>query len=157
VPGIILGLALLWLFLGVPFLKPLYGTMTLLIVAGLISGMPLGVQIIKSSLLQLGAELEEASRVAGASWVRTYRQIVLRLLGPALLTVGLIVFVGAARNIGTIALLATSSNQPLSILQLNYLAQGRGEVAAVIAFIIMLASIGGALLARAIGFKGAAL
>jgi iron(III) transport system permease protein len=148
---------LLWLFLQTPLFRPLYGTVFILILAGTLTGMPLGVQIIKSSLLQLGAELEEASRVAGASWMRTYRQIVLRLLGPALLTVGLIVFVGAARNIGTIALLATSSNQPLSILQLNYLAQGRGEVAAVIAFIIMLASIGGALLARSIGFRGAAL
>jgi iron(III) transport system permease protein len=157
IPGIILSLALLWLFLQTPFFRPLYGTVGILILAGTLTGMPLGVQIIKSSLLQLGAELEEASRVAGASWARTYRQIVLRLLGPALLTVGLIVFVGAARNIGTIALLATSSNQPLSILQLNYLAQGRGEVAAVIAFIIMLTSIGGALLARSIGFKGAAL
>ncbi|PYN24758.1 MAG: iron ABC transporter permease, partial [Candidatus Rokuibacteriota bacterium] len=45
VPGIILGLALLWLFLGVEMLKPLYGTTTLLIVAGVIAGMPLGVQI----------------------------------------------------------------------------------------------------------------
>ena len=66
VPGVILGLALLWLFLGTPLLRPLYGTTALLIVAGLISGMPLGVQIIKSGLLQLGGELEEASRIAGA-------------------------------------------------------------------------------------------
>jgi ABC-type Fe3+ transport system permease subunit len=36
--------------------------MMLLIVAGVISGMPLGVQIIKSGLLQLGAEPQEASR-----------------------------------------------------------------------------------------------
>src|SRR5262249_5432847 len=48
VPGIILGLALLWLFLGVGVLRPLYGTMAVLVLAGLISGMPLGVQIIKS-------------------------------------------------------------------------------------------------------------
>ena len=66
VPGIILGLALLWLFLGVAFLRPLYGTTALLIIAGVISGMPLGVQIIKSGLMQLGSELEEASRIAGA-------------------------------------------------------------------------------------------
>ncbi|HYB40569.1 MAG TPA: iron ABC transporter permease, partial [Candidatus Methylomirabilis sp.] len=63
VPGIILGLALLWLFLGVRILRPLYGTTALLIVCGVISGMPLGVQIIKSGLMQLGSELEEASRI----------------------------------------------------------------------------------------------
>src|SRR5204863_3910260 len=115
VPGIILGLALLWLFLGVEMLKPLYGTTTLLIVAGVIAGMPLGVQIIKSGLLQLGSELEEASRIAGASWWATYRRIVLRLMAPTLMAVAMITFVGAARNIGNFALLTTSANRPLSI------------------------------------------
>lgn len=156
VPGLILGLALLWLFLGVAIFRPLYGSMWLLILAGILTGMPLGVQIIKGSLLQLGGELEEASRLAGASWWTTYRRIILRLLAPALLAVGLILFVGAARNIGYIALLSTSSNEPLSILQLNYIAQGKLEVASVIAFIIMLTSLACAFLARALGFKGAA-
>jgi iron(III) transport system permease protein len=157
VPGLIFGLALLWVFLGVPIFRPLYGTVGMLILAGVITGMPLGVQIIKSSLQQLGTDLEEASRISGGSWFATYRRVVLPLLGPALLTVGLIVFVGSARNISHVALLATSSNQPLSILQLNYIAEGRNEVAAVISFIVMLASVGGALLARAAGFRGASL
>jgi iron(III) transport system permease protein len=157
VPGLIFGLAMLWLFLDLPVFRPLYGTIAMLILAGAITGMPLGVQIIKSSLQQLGPDLEEASRVAGGSWLASYRRIVLPLLGPALLTVGLIVFVGSARNISHVALLATSSTQPLSILQLNYIAEGRNEVAAVISFIVMLASVGGALLARAAGFKGASL
>ena len=154
VPGIILGLALLWLFLGVPLLKPLYGTMTLLVIAGLISGMPLGVQIIKSGLMQLGGELEEASRVAGASWWSTYRRIVLRLMAPTLMAVGMITFVGAARNIGNIALLTTSATRPLSILQLDYIAQRKLEAAVVVACIIMFISLGGALLARMLGLRG---
>src|SRR5205807_2038622 len=37
VPGIILGLALLWLFLDVGFLRPMYGTMAVLVTAGLVS------------------------------------------------------------------------------------------------------------------------
>ena len=154
VPGIILGLALLWLFLGVEVLKPLYGTMTLLVIAGLISGMPLGVQIIKSGLMQLGSELEEASRVAGASWWSTYRRIVLRLMAPTLMAVGMITFVGAARNIGNIALLTTSATRPLSILQLDYIAQRKFEEAVVVACIIMLISLAGALVARFLGLRG---
>jgi iron(III) transport system permease protein len=157
VPGLILSLAMLSLFLGVVLLRPLYGTTAILILTAVLTGMPLGVQIIKSSLLQLGPELEEASRIAGGSWLVTYRRIVLRLLGPALLTVGLIVFVGAARNVSYVALLSTTANQPLAMLQLNYLAQGKNEIASVIAFVVMLASVGGAFLARAAGFRGAAL
>ncbi len=157
VPGIILGLALLWLFLGVPVLRPLYGTAALLIIAGVIAGMPLGVQIIKSGLLQLGGELEEASRIAGATWWATYRRIVLRLMTPTLLAVGMITFVGAARNIGNFALLTTSANRPLSILQLDYVAQRKFEEAVVVACIIMLVSLAGALLARLLGLRGAGL
>ena len=154
VPGIILGLALLWLFLDVRLLRPLYGTMAVLIIAGVIAGMPLGVQIIKSGLLQLGSELEEASRIAGGSWWATYRRIVLRLMAPTLVAVGMITFVGAARNIGTIALLATSANRPLSILQLDYIAQRKLEAAVVVACIIMVISLAGALLARLAGLRG---
>jgi iron(III) transport system permease protein len=153
VPGIILGLALLWLFLSLSILRPLYGTTTLLIIAGVIAGMPLGVQIIKSGLMQLGAELEEASRIAGASWWGTYRRIVLRLMMPTLLAVGMITFVGAARNIGSFALLTTSSNRPLSILQLDYVAQRKLEEAVVVACIIMFVSLAGALFARLLGLR----
>ena len=153
VPGIILGLALLWLFLGLPILRPLYGTTALLIICGVISGMPLGVQIIKSGLMQLGSELEEASRIAGASWWSTYRRIVLRLMTPTLLAVGMITFVGAARNIGSFALLTTSANRPLSILQLDYVAQRKFEEAVVVACIIMFISLGGALFARLLGLR----
>ncbi len=154
VPGIILGLALLWLFLGVGFLRPLYGTTALLVIAGVIAGMPLGVQIIKSGLMQLGGELEEASRIAGASWWATYRRIVLRLMTPTLLAVGMITFVGAARNIGNFALLTTSANRPLSMLQLDYVAQRKFEEAVVVACIIMLVSLAGALVARRLGLRG---
>jgi iron(III) transport system permease protein len=153
VPGIILSLALLWLFLGLPILRPLYGTTALLIICGVISGMPLGVQIIKSGLMQLGSELEEASRIAGASWWSTYRRIVLRLMMPTLLAVGMITFVGAARNIGSFALLTTSANRPLSILQLDYVAQRKFEEAVVVACIIMFISLGGALFARLLGLR----
>jgi iron(III) transport system permease protein len=154
VPGIILGLALLWLFLGVGALRPLYGTMAVLVIAGLISGMPLGVQIIKSGLVQLGSELEEASRVVGASWWTTYRRIVLRLMAPTLMAVGMITFVGAARNIGNVALLATSANRPLSIFQLDLIAQRKFEEAMVVACVIMFISLAGALVARVLGFRG---
>ena len=148
VPGIILGLALLWLFLGVEILRPLYGTTAVLVVAGVIAGMPLGVQIIKSGLMQLGGELEEASRIAGGSWWATYRRIVLRLMAPTLLAVGMITFVGAARNIGNFALLTTSANRPLAMLQLDYIAQRKFEAAVVVACIIMFISLAGAVLAR---------
>src|SRR5215212_7497941 len=98
VPGILLSLGLLTMFL-LPPLRPIYGSIYVLIMAGVISGMPLAVQITKSNLLQLGAELEEASWLTGGSWWHTYRRVVLPLLRPTLVVVALISFIGSARNV----------------------------------------------------------
>src|SRR5581483_7753939 len=64
-PGILLSLGYLWMFLGVPLFRPLYGSHAVLILALSLSGMTLGVQLSKATLVQLGAELEEASRMSG--------------------------------------------------------------------------------------------
>ena len=66
-------------------------------------------------------------------------------MAPTLLAVGMITFVGAARNIGNFALLTTTANRPLSILQLDYVAQRKFEEAVVVACIIMFISLAGAL------------
>ncbi len=75
-------------------------------------------------------------------------------MAPTLMAVGMITFVGAARNIGTFALLSTSASRPLSILQLDYVAQRKFEDAVVVACIIMFISLAGALLARVLGLRG---
>jgi iron(III) transport system permease protein len=153
VPGIILSLGLLTMFLQ-PEFRPLYGTMFTLVLALVISGMPFGVQITKGSLLRLGNELEEASRVAGGNWFYTYRRVVLPLVSPTLVVVGLISFIDAAKNIPQVALLSNTSIRPLSLMQLDYIFTGKYEVAAVIATILLFVCLGLALLARVFGYKG---
>jgi iron(III) transport system permease protein len=153
VPGILLSLGLLTMFL-TPVFRPLYGSLLTLVLAGVIAGLPLAAQVLKSSLLQFGAELEEASWLTGASWLATYRRIVLPLLAPTLLVVALIAFIGAARNIAQVALLSNANNRPLSMLQLDYMAQGKFELASVVACLILFLTVGLALLARVFGYRG---
>jgi iron(III) transport system permease protein len=153
VPGILLSLGFLWLFLGTPGLRWLYGSMTLLVVATVVSGLPFGVHVIKSNLLQLGRELEEASRVAGGSWWATYRRVVLPTLMPVLTVVMVVTFISAARDISNVALLATSDTRVLSLLQLDFMIAGRYESAAVVAAIITLLSTGVAVVARVVGLR----
>src|SRR5712691_9213886 len=131
VPGILLSLGLLTMFL-TPLFRPLYGSIITLILAGVIAGLPLAAQVLKANLMQMGAELEEASWLAGGNWLRTYRRIVLPLIMPTLVVVALIAFIGAARNISQVALLSNAANRPLSMLQLDYMAQGRFELASVV-------------------------
>lgn len=147
-PGIILSLGLLWLFLTVPGLSILYGTVAILVVAVLINSVTTGVQLIKSNMVQLGFDLEEASFLCGASWLFTFRKIVMPLMAPVLLSVGLLTFNAAARNVASIAMLVTGSNRPLSMQQVDYMVDGQYEAAAIVGVFIVLMTVGVALPAR---------
>jgi iron(III) transport system permease protein len=153
VPGLLFGVGLLYVFLESPIFRPLYGTMWLLIIATVVTSMTLGVQIIKSNMMQLGFELEEASRVSGGSWWRTYTQVVLPIMAPILLLVGVMNFISAARDIASIALLASADTKSLALLQLDYMVEGRYEPAAVVSFVVIALSTGLALVVRAVGLK----
>jgi iron(III) transport system permease protein len=151
IPGMILGLGMLWMFLGATVFRPLYGTIFVLIVALLINGMTSGVQLIKTNMVQLGRELEEASAVAGGSWLYTFRRIIMPILAPVLLSVGTLTFISASRNVANIAVLASNDNRPLALLQLDYMVDGRYEVAAVVGMIVVFLTIGVAIMARMLG------
>jgi iron(III) transport system permease protein len=152
VPGILLSFGLLTLFL-TPVLRFMYGNIVSLIVAGVIAGLPLAAQILKANLMQFGSELEEASWLSGGSWLQTYRRILLPLVMPTLIVVALIALIGAASNISQVALLSNAANRPLSMLQLDYMAQGRFELASVVACLILFMTVGMAVLARALGYR----
>jgi iron(III) transport system permease protein len=151
IPGIILGLGLLSMFLRVPIFTPLYGTVGVLIIAVLFAGLTTGVQLIKSNLIQLGADLEEASALTGGSWLYTFRRIVLPLVGGVLVTVAILIFASATRNIANIAMLVTNQNQPLAMLQLGFMSDGIFESAAIVGVITTLLSCGVAGFAFLIG------
>ena len=152
-PGIILGLGYLWLFLGTPFLRPLYGSILMLILVSVFAHMTLSVQVIKANLVQLGLDLEEASWISGGSWWTTLCRLVLPILAPALLLVGVLNFIYAARSVGSLALLVTSRSRPLAVLQLDYMTGGQYEAASVVGFIVVMMTVGVALLARAFGMR----
>jgi ABC-type Fe3+ transport system permease subunit len=66
------------------YVKVLYGTVTLLVLAIIIKEIPLGTQIIKAAVQQIGPELEEASNAAGANRFDYFRRILLPMLKPTM-------------------------------------------------------------------------
>jgi len=152
-PGIIISLGYLVLFVRVPFLRPMFGTMWILIIVAALGAMTLTTQMIKANLIQIGAELEEAARAAGGSWIYTFRTIVLPIISPTLVVVGVLAFSQAIKTTGHVALLSTSRNQPLSILQLTQMADFNLEAASVVGVFILFGTVGVALLARSLGFR----
>jgi iron(III) transport system permease protein len=153
IPGIVLGLGFLWLFLGTPIFRPLYGTIFILVVAVMLGTMTEGVQLIKTNLVQLGAELEEASWASGAPWLYTLGRVVLPLVAPAVAIVGVLTFATAARATSIVALLASRDTQPLSLVQLGHMADGDFEKASVIGVLMLLLTVGVALAGRLLGLR----
>jgi iron(III) transport system permease protein len=153
VPGILLGLAFLWLFLSVPILTPLYGTFGGLILVLLLKEMPIGVHMVKAAFVQLAEELEQVARVCGAGWLAAYWRITLPLILPTLVSIFAIVFVSATRDISAIILIGTSATRPLSLLMMEYSLANQMEAASIIGVILSLFGVGVALISRRFGIR----
>ena len=153
IPGVLSGLGLLWMFLGTPFFRPFYGTLFLLAIAIVLSGITLSTQILKANFVQLGNELEEASRMSGAGFWRTYFKVVFPLMAQTMVLVAVLKFMFAAQQTSPIILLATSETRTLSLLALDQVAAGYREVASITIIFIMLLTLGVAMVARSFGLK----
>jgi iron(III) transport system permease protein len=153
IPGILAGLGLLWVFIGTPGLNFLFGTIWALIIVVLLQGKTTGVNIMKGVLVQVGADMEEAARVSGASWIRTYFRIWLPLLMPTMILLAVMNFVSAAGATSSIILLASRDTMTLSLmaLELSSVAVSNREAASIISIFIVLFTVTGALLVRYFG------
>jgi iron(III) transport system permease protein len=153
IPGVLAGLGLLWMFLGTPFFRPFYGTIMLLVIAQVLGGITLSTQILKANFVQLGKELEEASRMSGAGFWRTYLRVVFPLMAQTMVLVAVIKFMFAAQHNSAIILLATSETRTLSLLALDQVAAGYREVASITIIFITILTLGIAVVARSFGLK----
>ena len=144
IPGILAGLGLLWLFLGTPGLSFLYGTVYALILVVTLQGATTGVNILKGVFVQVGADMEEAARVAGAGWFKTYFQIWIPLLMPSLVLLAMLNFVSAAGVTSSIILLASGDTMTLSLmaLQLSTEMADQREAASIVSIFIVLLTVG---------------
>ncbi len=100
-PGLVAGLALLWVFLFVPFLSPLKSTMVSIWLAYTIVWLAYGMRLVSGTLLQVGPELEEAARVSGASDLRVKRDVTLPLIKYGMLASWLLIFLIFVREYST--------------------------------------------------------
>jgi len=153
IPGILAGLGLLWVFIGTPGLNVLFGTIWALLIVVILQGQTTGVNIMKGVLVQVGADMEEAARVSGAGWIRTYFRIWLPLLMPTLVLLAVMSFVSAAGATSSIILLASRDTMTLSLMALEFssAAINNREAASIISIFIIAFTVSGALLVRYFG------
>ena len=120
-------LGLLWLVLSNPVLGLLYGSIVLLILVLVVKDLPIGTHMMKTSIGQIALELEQASHVCGAGWLTTFRRIDLPLMRPMLVSIFVLTFISALRDISTTILLVSPSTRPLSIRMLEYASSSARE------------------------------
>lgn len=151
VPGILSGLGFLWIFLSVPFLVPLYGTLMSLVWVLIVKEVPIGVHLVKTSFTQISEELEHAARVCGCGWFSTLWRVTVPLVSPTLIAIFVIVFIAAIRDVDNVILLAGASTRPLAILMMEHALGGQFESASIISVILAGFAVMVALLMRRFG------
>ena len=111
--------------------------------------------VMKGVFVQVGSDMEEAARVSGAGWMRTYFQIWLPLLMPSLMLLAVMNFVSAAGATGSIILLASRDTMTLSLmaLELSSIAVSNREAASIISIFIIGFTMTGALIIRYFGLR----
>ena len=133
----------------------LHGTSFILVVAIVLFRFPIGVHLLRTGIMQVSNELEEAAQITGARWWYIQFKIVRPILMPMLLGVGLITFVATLNEVSGVVLLASTATKTLSLLTLDFLvgAGGSREAAAVITIVIMFMAIVAVAIGRRFGLK----
>jgi iron(III) transport system permease protein len=114
IPGIVLGVGV-FLTYSHPQLM-LYGTLWILLIAFLTIEMPAGYQQMSAAFHGIHPELEEASRVLGASRLNTLRLITAPLLRTSVIATWCFVFIGTIRELSATILLTTANTKLVSVI-----------------------------------------
>jgi iron(III) transport system permease protein len=145
IPGLVIGVAYLWAWIGIP--GGLYGTIWILALAFIARFMPDTVKSLSTSFLQIHRELEEAAWVCGKGMLGTIRTVVLPLASPGVIAAMTLLFVLAIRELGSSLFLYTSNTMVMSVLLLDYYEGGNlGKTAAfsLVQMVLLGVLIGGA-------------
>src|SRR4051794_2201248 len=114
IPGIVLGVALFLTYTRRPFV--LYGTLWILLIAFVTIALPAAYQQMQSAFRSVHTDLEDASRILGATRLRVLRDITAPLLRTSVIATWCFIFVGVMRELSAAIMLFTSETKVISVL-----------------------------------------
>jgi iron(III) transport system permease protein len=114
VPGIVLGVGLFLTYTRPPFV--LYGTLWILLIAFVTIALPAAYQQLQSAFRVVNPDLEEASRILGATRLGTLGRITAPLLRTSVIATWCFIFVGVIRELSAAIMLFTSETKVISVL-----------------------------------------
>ncbi len=144
VPGVLAGLAFLWVFLFVPGLQGVKNSMFSIWIAYTVVWLAYGMRLIQGALLQVGPELEEAARSVGASRARTSLDVTLPLIRFGLMASWLLIFMIFEREYSTAVYLLSPGTEVIGSLLVSLWATGAVDQVAALS-VINIAMVGAGL------------
>lgn len=150
IPGIAFGAIYISMFARpVGFIPALYGTFALLVVVSVAKNLPFSSRTGVTAMMQVGKELEEAAKIAGANaWLR-FTRIIFPLTRSGFISGFLLSFITTMRELSLIILLVTPATQVLASMTMRYTENGSEQKAdAVIILLIVLILSGNWLISR---------
>jgi iron(III) transport system permease protein len=136
VPGIVLGVGLFLSYTRPPLV--LYGTLWILLLAFVTIAMPAAYQQLQSAFRVVHTDLEEASRILGATRLRTLWRITAPLLRTSVIATWCFIFVGVIRELSAAIMLFTSETKVISVLIFDLNESGDLGAIAVLGLIMLI-------------------
>lgn len=151
-PGLVLGLALMWSVLLTPGGKYLYGTVWILVLGLSVATVPLATRTLEGALAQIGIDMEEAARISGASFLRAVSTVTVRLLVPSLIAAWFLVAITMSGILDVPILLAGTSTEMISIVSFGFHNNGQTVLASAL-YVIYTAAMAAIALASYIAWR----
>ena len=121
-PGIVLAMGVLVTYIQ----PPIYATLWILLLGYITRFFPYGQRNIASIMLAISEELDQSSRMSGATWFTTLRRITIPLLKPGIFAGWVLLFVIFLRELSISIILYSTGTETLSV-GVYYLANFENE------------------------------
>jgi iron(III) transport system permease protein len=110
-PGIVLAMGVLVTYIR----TPIYATLWILLLGYITRFFPYGQRNVSAVMLAVSEELDQSSRLAGASWLTTLRRITIPLLKPGIFAGWVLLFIIFLRELSISIILYTAGTETLSV------------------------------------------
>jgi iron(III) transport system permease protein len=156
IPGIVLGVGLFLSYTRPPLV--LYGTLWILLLAYLTIELPAAYQNLQSAFRTVGADLEDACRILGATRLRALRDVTAPLLRTSVIATWCFIFVATIRELSAAIILFTSDTKVVSVLIFDLKESGDLGAIAVLGIMMLLITFAVVIAVNRVpGFGGARL
>jgi iron(III) transport system permease protein len=140
IPGVIIGIALIFLYLNPPLSYiPIYGTVWIIVLGLSVGYIAFGSRAMNGAVAQIHSELEEAGKVSGARWGTVMWHIVMPLLFPAFVSGWIWIASHSLRSFSVPLILSSKNSIVLSVVMWDLWNNGRAGPTAALGFLLIVA------------------